>query len=68
MQTIQRKDSVLSMSAANPPAARAASGDTVVFETSDCFSNEIRRPDRIRAVAVAPPGVKPWPARRWRAR
>lgn len=27
----------------------------------------IRRPDRIRAVAVAPPGVKPWPARRWHA-
>ncbi|MBQ1229191.1 MAG: acetamidase/formamidase family protein, partial [Firmicutes bacterium] len=29
------------MSAANPPAARCQDGDTVIFETSDCFDSAV---------------------------
>ena len=31
------------MSAANPPAARCKDGDTVVFETSDCFDSAVTK-------------------------
>lgn len=31
------------MSAANPPAARCSSGDTVIFETMDCFDGAVSR-------------------------
>jgi len=42
MLKISRESSVLSMSASHAQAARAASGDTVIFETFDCFTNNIR--------------------------
>ena len=41
MLTIKRDTVVYAMSPANAPAARAQSGDTVVFETMDCFSGQI---------------------------
>ena len=44
MLKIRRETSVLAMSAKNAPAAYAKDGDTVVFETYDCFSNKLRTP------------------------
>lgn len=43
MLSITRDKAIYAMSPHNPPAARAASGETVVFETSDCFGGQIRR-------------------------
>lgn len=37
---------VLDMASGHPAAAEAASGDIVTFETMDCFSNSIVRPDQ----------------------
>lgn len=39
---IEAKDSVYEMSAENEAAASCKPGDRVVFETKDCFSNQIR--------------------------
>ena len=36
---------VYAMSAENPPVARAVSGETIVFETMDCFGGQIARPE-----------------------
>ena len=41
MLTIKRDTVVYAMSADNAPAARAQSGDTILFETMDCFSGQI---------------------------
>src|SRR5699024_11938317 len=41
MQTISKETYVLTMSPKNKEVARAASGDTVIFESFDCFSNKI---------------------------
>ena len=41
MLTIKRDTVVYAMSANNAPVARAASGDTIVFETMDCFGGQI---------------------------
>ncbi len=41
MLTIKRDNVVYAMSANNAPAAKAQSGDTIVFETLDCFSGQI---------------------------
>ncbi len=42
MLTISKENSVFDLSPDNPPAARAKSGTTVVFETSDCFGEQIQ--------------------------
>lgn len=47
MLVIERSNSVLSMSPKHKPAAHAKNGDTVVFETFDCFSNQIRSNDQL---------------------
>lgn len=47
MQVIGREKSVLKMSPKNVPVAHASPGDTVVFDTFDCFSNEIGREDQL---------------------
>ncbi|MBR6668202.1 MAG: acetamidase/formamidase family protein [Clostridia bacterium] len=39
--TIKRDTVVYAMSADNAPAAHAGSGDTILFETMDCFSGQI---------------------------
>lgn len=41
MLTIKRDTVIYAMSPDNAPAAAAKSGDTVVFETQDCFSGQI---------------------------
>jgi len=41
MLTIRRETAVYAMSPENTPAARAASGETMIFETSDCFGGQI---------------------------
>lgn len=46
MITISKNTAVYAMSAANAPAARAASGDTVAFEMMDCFGGQITREDQ----------------------
>ena len=51
MLTIRRETAVYAMSAKNPPAARAGSGDTLVFETADCFGGQIvKETDRMGAL------------------
>ena len=40
MRIIDRNTVIYAMSPNNPPAARAASGDTVIFETADCFDGQ----------------------------
>lgn len=47
MQVIGRKKSVLKMSPKNTPVAHTSPGGTVIFETFDCFSNEIGREDQL---------------------
>ena len=47
MIKIGREKSVLKMSPKNIPVAHASPGDTIVFETFDCFSNEIVREDQL---------------------
>ncbi len=41
MRIIDRNTVIYTMSPDNPPVARAASGDTVIFETADCFGGQI---------------------------
>ena len=43
MLRINRDTVVYAMSPDNPPAARAKDGDTILFETQDCFSGQIQR-------------------------
>lgn len=51
MLTIRRDTVVYAMSPENPPAAHAVSGDTLVFETLDCFGGQItRESDRLGAL------------------
>ena len=45
MLTIKRDTVVYTLAADNPPAAHAQSGDTICFETLDCFSGQITRPE-----------------------
>jgi amidase len=47
MKRIAKDKFVLSMSPAHPPALKAESGSTVVFETCDCFSNKIDSEDQL---------------------
>ncbi len=46
MLVINSNNSVLQMSPENVPAAHASSGDTVCFQTLDCYSNEIKGEDQ----------------------
>ncbi|MBQ7796825.1 MAG: acetamidase/formamidase family protein [Lachnospiraceae bacterium] len=41
MIKITRKDVIYQMSAENPPAAKVDSGETVVFETYDCYQGQL---------------------------
>lgn len=51
MQIISRERIIYAMSAANEPAARAQDGETLVFETADCFGGQIRREsDKLGAI------------------
>ena len=45
MLTIKRDTVVYAMSPDNAPVARAQNGDTIVFETMDCFSGQIAKPE-----------------------
>ncbi len=45
MQTIKRDTVIYAMNPENPPAAHAQSGDTLLFETQDCFSGQIQTPE-----------------------
>lgn len=47
MITISREQSVLKMSPNNQPVQSIKPGSTVVFETLDCFSNEIQQEDQL---------------------
>ncbi len=49
MLRISRTKKISKMSASNPPVASCESGDTVVFETNDCFDG-----------SVGPDGVRDW--------
>ena len=52
MQVISRQHRVLSMCAAHEAHYRAHSGDTLVFETMDCFSNTLEKEtDKFSAVS-----------------
>lgn len=42
---------VYSMSATHPPVASAEPGDTVVFSTQDCFSNQVRAEEDLERVS-----------------
>lgn len=42
---ISDKNVVYSFSGENSPAAKAASGDELVFVTKDCFSNQLNKPE-----------------------
>ncbi|MFJ7726744.1 acetamidase/formamidase family protein [Neobacillus sp. NPDC097160] len=46
MEMIYKEQAVLKMSANNPPVKKVIPGSTVVFETYDCFSNQIQREDQ----------------------
>ena len=43
MLTIKRETAVYAMSPDNTPAERIASGETLIFETSDCFGGQIAK-------------------------
>ena len=43
MRTIRRENAVYAMNAQNTPVARAQDGDTLVFETADCFGGQIAK-------------------------
>ena len=45
MLTIKRDTVVYAMSPDNAPVARVNSGDTLAFETMDCFSGQIAKPE-----------------------
>ena len=44
--TITKENAVLNMSPKNTPVLRVPSGSNVIFETLDCFSNQIQREDQ----------------------
>jgi amidase len=44
---IGREQSVFKFSPHNTPVAQGSSGDTIVFETFDCYSNRITREDQV---------------------
>ncbi len=46
MLTILKKDHVYAMDRNSAPAAKAVSGETVCFETMDCFGGQIEREDQ----------------------
>ncbi|KLU61990.1 formamidase [Peptococcaceae bacterium CEB3] len=46
MDHIKRSQIIYAMSAMNPPALRVEDGATVVFETYDCFENQIKAKDK----------------------
>lgn len=51
MQIIRRETAVYAMSKDNAPVARAQSGETLVFETADCFGGQIAcEADRLGAL------------------
>ena len=51
MQTIKRETAIYAMSKENAPVARAKGGETLIFETADCFGGQIQRPeDRMGAL------------------
>lgn len=47
VQKLSRNKSVLSLSAKHKPVAHASSGETIAFETFDCFSNRIATEDQL---------------------
>ena len=47
MTRIPRTQTVYSMSAGHSPVARASSGETVIFETQDCFGGQITREEQL---------------------
>ena len=47
MIRIPRTQAVYSMCASHSPAARASSGETVVFETQDCYGGQITREEQL---------------------
>ncbi len=49
MVRIKREQSVFEFSPHNTPVAHASPGDTIVFETFDCYSNKITREDQVAA-------------------
>ena len=52
MLRIPKSHKIPTMSASNPPAAYCQDGDTVIFETNDCYDG-----------AVTPDGVRDWEGR-----
>ncbi|HBG00171.1 MAG TPA: acetamidase [Firmicutes bacterium] len=46
MLKIRREQAVFTLSPWNNPVAHASSGDTIIFETYDCFSNELTQEDQ----------------------
>ena len=51
MLTIRRETAVYAMSPENAPAARVPAGETLVFETADCFGGQIvKEPDTLGAL------------------
>lgn len=51
MLRIQREQSVFKLSPHNAPVAHASPGDTIVFETFDCYSNEITSENQVIAAS-----------------
>ncbi|MCH6264719.1 acetamidase/formamidase family protein [Neobacillus citreus] len=47
MEIIRKEQGVLTMSPNNKPVKKVQAGSTVVFETYDCFSNQIQREDQL---------------------
>ncbi len=51
MQIIKRDTVIYAMSPENPPVARIADGETLAFETHDCFGGQIANPsDRLGSI------------------
>ena len=51
MKVIKRETAVYAMSPENAPVARVQSGETLIFETADCFGGQIKKPtDRMGAL------------------
>jgi amidase len=46
VEIIYKENAVLKMSPNNPPIKKVKPGSTVIFETYDCFSNQIQREDQ----------------------
>lgn len=47
MKRINKEHSVFSMSEAHPPAERIYSGETIIFETYDCYTNQIKSEEQL---------------------